>query len=100
VPGKERKSVEKLNLRQSGHHFRSNPTPTPKQKLPTNAKPTSQSFNIPTKPLTDAAMRRRVTGNNDRENSTREGKCKGSKEEFMQDDEAEPKALRCGKALA
>jgi len=61
--------------------------PMPRQKLPTNAKPTSKSFNAPIKPLIDVLSRRRAGFKSDRENIIREGKCRGSKEELMEDDE-------------
>src|SRR6266436_1328015 len=74
--------------------------PMPKQKLPTNTKPTSKSFNALTKPLIDIPSRWRAGRRRDKEKNTSEGKCRGSKEELMQDEEEESNTLRCGKALA
>lgn len=59
-------------------HFNSKPTPTPTQKLPTKAMPTSQSFNLPTKFKIDAPSRSRAGRNNERDKNTSEGKCNGS----------------------
>jgi len=89
--------VKKPNL---GCYFRSNPTPMPKQKLPTNAKPTSQSFSFPTKPQIDVTNCRRAGRNSDREKNTSEGKCRGSKDELAQNDEDESNLWRCGKESA
>lgn len=70
-------------------YFRSSPMPMPMQKLPTIAKPTSQSINFPTNPQIDAPSCRRAGRKRERENNTRDGKCKGSKDGLIQNDEDE-----------
>jgi len=70
-----------------GCYFRISPMPTPKQKLPTKAKPTCQSFNFSTKLKIEVPSCRRAGRNSEREKRTSEGKCKGSKDELMENDE-------------
>ena len=88
---------EKPNL---SCYFRNHPIPMPKQKLPTNATPTSHSFNTTKKSPMDAPSRLRAGRKSDKENSTREGKCRGSKQELVQDDDGASKRSNRAKELA